>query len=77
MKKRWEKWSFCESAFQWSEDQSDWGHDIEIRADSSLMILHCADAGKSDGGTYAQTFFFTLENGKFRKIADHVGERVF
>jgi hypothetical protein len=77
LKDRWEKWSFCQSAWRWSEDESDLGHDIETRPDSSLMILHCADVTKADEGMYPHTLYFVLDKGKFRKIEDRVGtERV-
>jgi hypothetical protein len=79
MKKRFEKWSFCQSAFRWSEDDPDldWHHAVETRANSRLIAMHCADVIGRDGGNYAHTTFFVLEGNSFRKIADLTGERVF
>jgi hypothetical protein len=75
LENRWEKWSFCGSAWNWSEYES--ARDIETRADSGLIILHCADVSKADGGMYPHTFYFVFGKGKFRKIVDQVGtERV-
>jgi len=73
MKDRWETWSFCQSAWRWSDDESDLGNDIETRPDSRLIILHCADAYKADG-LYAHTFYFVFENRRFRRIADRIGD---
>lgn len=52
----------------------------QTRAASRLLIVNCSDAyaREPDGGTHLRTSYFVFENGKFREIAEHVGqERVF
>jgi len=50
----------------------------QTRPDSNLLILNCADSYGKDEGTYLHTSYYLFQNGRFRKIADHVGdERVF
>jgi len=72
--KKWEKWSFCESV--WG---GDWEGAAQTRVDSRLLITNCANAyGPGDfgpqTGTYARTSYFVFENGRFRKIAEHIGQ---
>jgi hypothetical protein len=69
-----EKWMVCWSAFRESETSDT----IEMRRDSRLLIVRCADAGgKDDDGAHEHTTYFVLEKNRFRKVGDEVGERVF
>ncbi len=69
------KWGLCGFVTGGEFDQA-----VQTRPASRLLILNCSDAyGRGpQGGTYLRTSYFVLENGNFRKIAEHVGrERVF
>ncbi len=56
-----------------------WDEAAQTRADSRLLVVNCSDASGADpGGTYLHTSYYVFEKGRFRKIADQVGnERVF
>jgi hypothetical protein len=69
------KWGLCVFVTGGEFDQA-----VQTRPTSHLLIVNCSDAyprGRK-GGTYLRTSYFVFENGKFRQIAEHVGqERVF
>ncbi len=69
------KWGLCGFVTGGEFDQA-----VQTRPASRLLIVNCSDAyGRGpDGGTYLRASYFVFENGKFRKITEHVGrERVF
>jgi hypothetical protein len=67
------KWDLCGSV-----TGGEWDQAVQTLPASRLLIVNCSDAYGRDGGTYLRTSYFVFENGKFRKIAEHIGqERVF
>jgi hypothetical protein len=69
------KWGLCAFVTGGEFDRA-----VQTRPTSRLLIANCSDAYSQgrNAGTYLRTSYFVFENGKFRKIAEHVGkERVF